>query len=94
MKTKTNFRSASNSLAGGESTGRGKRLMPEKKQKNAQRAFYQEIEEDEEIDYLSFKRNVDSIEDYYDDDEEYLDDDEFDDELDDDEYFDDEEDDE
>lgn len=91
MKTKLNFRTAGDGLAGGDISGKGKRLMPEKKQKNSKRALYQEIEEDEEIDYLNFKRNSESLDDYYDDDEDYLDDEDFDDEYDDDEFFDDDE---
>lgn len=92
MKTKVNFRTDSDSVAGGDQNGKGKRLLPEKKQKNEKRALYQEIEEDEEIDYLNFKRQTDSIENYLSDDEdddEYVDEDDFD-EFDDDEFDDDE----
>ncbi|MDR1055456.1 MAG: hypothetical protein LBL90_06450 [Prevotellaceae bacterium] len=86
MKTKVNFRTDSDSFAGGDQNGKGKRLVPEKKEKNVKRVLYQEIEEDEEIEYFKFKRNVDSIEDYYDDDDEkYLDGEDFDEDFDDDE---------
>lgn len=71
---------------------KGKLHAPDKKEKNTKRSIFNEIEEDEEIDYRSLIKKEDSILSYYDDgDEDDFDDDEGFDE-DDDEYEEDDED--
>jgi hypothetical protein len=89
MKTNKDFRKSVDDSRGGE-YAKGKFPLKEKKSK---RSFYDEIEEDEDIGYSNF-REKESVEDYFDDENEEFDD-EFDEEFDfvDDEYddFDDDE---
>jgi hypothetical protein len=89
MRTNKDFRKVRNSIDDSEQT-KGK-LVP-KKERLSKHSAIDELEEDEEIGYISLKEK-DSIADYYDEDDEYYEDDEEypdDEEYDDDEYYDDE----
>lgn len=87
MRTNKDFRKVRNSIDDSEQT-KGK-LVP-KKERLSKHSAIDELEEDEEIGYISLKEK-DSIADYYDEDDEYYEDDEeYDEEYDDEEYYDDE----
>jgi hypothetical protein len=89
MKTNRIFRKSGDDSRGGEYV-KGKSPLKGKKSK---RSIYNEIEEDEDMEYSDFRRK-ESVEDYFDDDYDYENDD-FDEEFDfiddDDEYDDDDE---
>ncbi len=68
MKAKNDLRRGGSS-AYGEQDVKGKKLVPEKKIKNAKKALFDEIEEDEDIDL--FVEEKESVEDYFDDENEF-----------------------
>ena len=91
MKAQKDLKAVNSKVMDSDELGKGRKLKPEKKEKNQKRSIYSEIEELDDPE-LQYKRDEDSLEDYLDDDDEFEDEEEFDDddEFEDDEEFDDE----
>lgn len=94
MKAQKDLKTENNSKSIESDELKGRKLKPEKKEKNQKRSIFSEIEELDDPE-LQYKPDEDSIEDYLDDDD-VDEDDEFDDEgeADDDDDYEDEDDDE
>ena len=98
MKAQKDLKAVNSKGIDSDELNKGRKLKPEKKEKNQKRSIFSEIEELDDPE-LQYKKDEESLEDYLDDDvedDDFEDDDEFDDEDDfeDDEEYDDEGDDE
>lgn len=73
MKTKKDLHKPAVGVYGEE--GRSKKLVPEKKHKSNNRALIEELDEDEELEEIFDYKEKESIEDFFDDEEDFDDDD-------------------